>query len=128
MDNLTPISFFHEDILEDSSLDELVYLYAERVYKQEDCSSVDSFLNNVLAIEYFPDITFHHLLEEYFEEQGKDIEDEVRGYVPHKSGFLMTHGVNYSWLSADLFGGSADGKGVDNFEEWLKKKGMYLVR
>ena len=91
MSELVPISYFHEDILEDSSLDELVYLYAERVYKQEDCSSPEDFLEQVIAIEYFPDVTFHSLLEEYFEEQGKDIEDEVRGYVPHKSGFLMTH-------------------------------------
>ena len=28
MSELVPISYFHEDILEDSSLDELVYLYA----------------------------------------------------------------------------------------------------
>jgi len=127
MSELVPISYFHEDILENSSLDELVYLYAERVYKQEDCSSPEDFLEQVIAIEYFPDITFHSLLEEYYEEQGKDIEDEVRGYVPHKSGFLMTHGVNYSWLSADLFGGTADGKAVNQFEDWLKNKGFKLV-
>ena len=39
----------------------------------------------------------------------------------------MTHGINYSWLSADLFGGTADGRAVNQFEDWLKNKGFKLV-
>lgn len=126
-EKLIPINYTCFDILENEGYDDLIYFYAEAVHAKEDCSSADEFLSQVLAIEYFPDMTFHHLLSQYFEEQGKSIEDEVRGYYPYKLGFLMTHGVGYAWESADLFGGTADGRAKQKFKDWLDKKGFELV-
>lgn len=125
---LIPINYDCIDILEDEMYDELVWDYCEKVCKREDYSDAESFMQNVLAIEYFPDVTFHSLLQQYFEEKGEDIEEKVRGYVKYKQGFLMTHGIGYSWESADLFGGSADGRAKPEFERWLEEKGFTLSR
>ena len=122
---LVPVNYDSINIINDEQYDDLLYIYAEEVYKKEDAQDAYSFLSNALAIEYFPDVTFHNLLEQYFEAQGKDIEDEVRGYYPYKRGFLMTHGIGYAWESTDLFGDSSNGK--NNFEAWLKEKGFELV-
>jgi len=45
--------------------------------------------------------------------------DEVRGYVEHGQGFLMTHGGGYDWKSTDLCGGSGDGVAWKEFENWV---------
>ena len=125
--NLLPVSFMHTDLLNDGD-DELIYTYCETVYRKEDYSSPEEMLDQILALEYFPDPTFHALLEKYFKEHNKDIEDEVRGYAQHKAGFLMTHGLGYDWFSADLCGGTANGYAFRDFENWLAEQGFVLIR
>ncbi|MEE3344324.1 MAG: hypothetical protein VZS44_09560 [Bacilli bacterium] len=127
MNNLLPISYSYTDVLTSGELsDDMLWDYCASIYHKMDCSSPDEVLQDLLCVEYFPDVTFHTLLERYLEEQGKDIDDVVRGYAPHKKGFLMTHGYGYSWQDSDLLGGSGDGKEFNKFEEWLEKQGYCL--
>ena len=126
MNDKISVDYSSIDILRQEQYDDLAYEYAEKVYEAEEYSDPVDFLSNCLAIEYFPNATFHELLQLYYSEQGENIEDKVRGYVPYRKGFLMHHGVGYSWESADLFGGSADGRAKGYFENWLWEKGFKL--
>ena len=124
--NLISVSYEHEDIMDTMDTEEL-YEYCNRVYKAEDCSSADDMMESLMCVEYFPNVTFHELLEKFLAEQNKDIKETVRAYMPYKKGFVMTHGIGYDWKSADLLGGSANGKAWRQFEDWLETNGYTLV-
>ena len=124
--DLIPVSYSHDNILDTMETDEL-YDYCNHVYRQEEYDDAEDMMSDIMALEYFYDATFHALLAKYFEEKGKNIEDEVRGYMPYKKGFLMIHGVNYDWKDADLVGGSANGQTWKDFEKKKKKQGYELT-
>ena len=123
MSELKPLKLDFYDIIENNE-DDLLFEYCEKIHKKEDYPDAYSMMNDVIAVEYFPSFEFFNLLNSYYEDIGKDIEEEVRGYLDHKQGFLMTHGINYDWLSADLFGDKVNGR--KNFEEYLKTEGYKL--
>ena len=101
--------------------------YTDKIYKEEDYPSPQAFLDDAVFIEYFPNSTFHTLLQRYFEEQGKSIEDVVRGYVPYKRGFIMTHGGGYAWTAVDLLGEQNDSSVEEEFKKWIINQGYKLV-
>lgn len=65
-------------------------------------------------------------LNDYYTEQGKNLEDEVRGYRWSKSkqgeGFTFKHGHGCSYLDSDLLGGNGDGKTERLFDEFVERK------
>lgn len=101
--------------------------YTGKIYKEEDYPSPQAFLDDAVFIEYFPNSTFHTLLQRYFEEQGLSIEEVVRGYVPYKRGFIMTHGGGYAWLAVDLLGYQNDSSTEQEFKKWIINQGYKLV-
>lgn len=120
--NKIVVDYSSKNILEDESMDEVVWMFCEKNYKNNECGSPDEMMSDIIAIEYFPSATFKDLLTKYYEEQGMDIAEKVRNYTEYKKGFLMEHGCGYAWENDDLY--NRDKK---KFLEWLDAKGFQLV-
>ena len=110
----------NKDVLTDSGWDEVLYDYASKIYRSEDYADESECLSCLVAVEFFPDVRFNTILEEYLKTKGKSLED-IRGYYAYGRGFLMTHGENYSWKDADLLCGNGDGQTLRDFEKWVEK-------
>lgn len=111
----------------DNIEDEELYMYSEYVYKSEGYSDPMDFLSNVIGVEYYANPTFMDILAQYLGTKGKDLSD-IRGYMPYKKGFLMCHGCNYDWFSADLLCASDDGTGKREFFQWCNDNDIDLIR
>ena len=65
-------------------------------------------------------------LNDYYTEQGKNLEYEVRGYRWSKSkkseGFTFKHGIGYDWIDRDLLDGNGSGKTQRLFNEFVERK------
>ena len=80
---------------------------------------VDYLMSGMPMIAEFRQRAFKDALSEWADLHGKTVEEMVRGYVDNGWGsFQMIHGFGYDWMSADLFGGSSDGKARTEFEKW----------
>ena len=68
----------------------------------------------------------YSLLRQWYEQQGKDMTKEVRGYYEDYYGDYMYYvtGCGYDTISADLLGGSADGQARREFEEFVRSKNI----
>ncbi len=72
-------------------------------------------------IAEFRQSAFKDALEQWAEIHDTDIDEMVRGYVSCGRGaFQMVHGYGYAWLSADVYGGSADGTARHEFDSWAE--------
>lgn len=116
------VDYTSYNILEDESMDEVVYDYCEKMWKKSDYSSVDDMLSSVIAIEYFPSPTYKDLVTQFYAQHGEHIEDKVRGYLEYKRGFLMEHGCGYDWVNEDIYS-----RRKIEFLDWLSNKGFQLV-
>lgn len=66
---------------------------------------------------------FKDALEQWAALHGTTIGKMVRGYVScNRDRFQMVHGIGYDWMSADLFGGDADGKARKDFDVWAEEE------
>ena len=66
----------------------------------------------------------YNLLCEWYEQQGRDITQEVRGYYEDYYGDYMYYvtGCGYDILSADLLGGSANGEARREFDAFVRER------
>lgn len=99
-----------EDVLDRDEYDEIAYYLVEQHPDEED------FIN-LFRISIYS--ALYELLEQWYEEQGKNLEDEVRGYFEYGDYVYFVTGSGYSIYSADLLGGSANGRAENEFDEFV---------
>jgi len=102
-----------ENVLDRDEYDEIAYCLVEQHPDEED------FIN-LFRISIYS--ALYELLEQWYEEQGKDLEDEIRGYFEYGDYVYFVTGSGYSIYSADLLGGSADGRAEREFDEFVEER------
>lgn len=127
------INNYREDLMEknDEDSQNLLFEYCEHLYEtnedyRDDFESAYDLLDSFLCVEFFGNATFNDLLKEFLLANGKTMEEAIRDYYSLEDGFLMVHGIGYSWASADLCGGTADGEAWREFQDFLRGRDMYL--
>lgn len=91
----------------------------------EGCKDAEEFedvlLDGMPMLAEFHQRAFKDAISAWADLHGEAVEDMVRGYVDSGWGsFQMIHGCGYAWMSADLYGGSSDGKAEREFNDWAE--------
>ena len=101
-----------EEVLDRDEYDEIAYYLVEQHPEEEDF--INLFRFSIYSALY-------ELLEQWYEEQGEDMEYKIRGYYENDDYIYFITGSGYSLYSSDLLGGSADGRAEREFDEFVEE-------
>lgn len=88
----------------------------------KDDQSLRNELNLVTHYWFIPKSSVLYLcLKTYFKINHTNCPKVVRGYLEDNCGLFFISGENYDYISADLFGGKADGSAKKKFLDFVKQ-------
>ena len=104
-----------DEVLDRDEFGEVAYNLVEIHPDEED------FIN---LFRISTDSALYSLLQDWYEQQGLDMEYSIRGYYEDEyNGYVyFVTGSGYSIYSADLLGGSADGRAEREFDKFVEER------
>lgn len=110
----------------DEELSEVIWEYLNNVDYDGDIRELyDDLGYGCPCLVHITQQAFVDMLKRWFAVNDNAIDKGVRGFVQASNGsFYMMHGLNYSWLDADLLGGSGNGDQLEAFNDFCEKSGV----